>query len=311
MSQDNLDFKNTVKKIMARTGSYGMEAVIVKEVLHYEIFKALYASGLLKNLVFQGGTSLRLCYGSNRFSEDLDFAGGREFSAQDYTAIEDSIRDHIGRRYGLNVFVKEPKSLREELSRQGVMVDKWQIGIETDPGHSDIPRQKIKLEIANIPAYSKEYIPLKLNYNELEASFSPIMLNVESLDEVLADKIIAFPASVRYIRYRDAWDIAWLIQKGASINEEYIRSKIGDYQLTLVDYVGHLENRIASIESIVYGKEFKQEMTRFIQQDVLDKTLEVEGFNDYLVKTLTDTLATVKNKLIPRNDGGGVTKFSM
>ncbi|CDG92427.1 hypothetical protein XBP1_330002 [Xenorhabdus bovienii str. puntauvense] len=28
---------------------------------------------------FQGGTSLSLCYGGNRFSEDLDFAGGKDF----------------------------------------------------------------------------------------------------------------------------------------------------------------------------------------------------------------------------------------
>ncbi|WP_254693758.1 nucleotidyl transferase AbiEii/AbiGii toxin family protein [Shewanella sp. MEBiC00475] len=37
--------------------------------------------GLLDKLTFQGGTSLRLCYGGNRFSEDLDFAGGKDFSS--------------------------------------------------------------------------------------------------------------------------------------------------------------------------------------------------------------------------------------
>ena len=50
--------------------------VIQKELLHYDILFCLKQSGLLDGLVFQGGTSLRLCYGSNRYSEDLDFVGG-------------------------------------------------------------------------------------------------------------------------------------------------------------------------------------------------------------------------------------------
>lgn len=35
--------------------------------------------GFFSSLVFQGGTSLRLCHGSPRYSEDLDFAGGTSF----------------------------------------------------------------------------------------------------------------------------------------------------------------------------------------------------------------------------------------
>ena len=53
-----------------------MRPVIEKEILHYDILFCLDQAGLLKDLVFQGGTCLRLCYGANRFSEDLDFAGG-------------------------------------------------------------------------------------------------------------------------------------------------------------------------------------------------------------------------------------------
>jgi predicted nucleotidyltransferase component of viral defense system len=58
-----------------------MRSVIEKELLHYDILFALEKGGLLDKLTFQGGTSLRLCYGGNRFSEDLDFAGGKDFSS--------------------------------------------------------------------------------------------------------------------------------------------------------------------------------------------------------------------------------------
>ena len=38
-----------------------MRAVIQKELLHYDILYCLEQAGLLSGLVFQGGTSLRLC----------------------------------------------------------------------------------------------------------------------------------------------------------------------------------------------------------------------------------------------------------
>lgn len=47
--------------------------VVEKELLHYRILDAMMREGFFSSLVFQGGTSLRLCHGSPRYSEDLDF----------------------------------------------------------------------------------------------------------------------------------------------------------------------------------------------------------------------------------------------
>jgi len=43
--------------------------------------------GFLGRLVFQGGTCLRLCYDAVRYSEDLDFAGGPDFQADDLAGL--------------------------------------------------------------------------------------------------------------------------------------------------------------------------------------------------------------------------------
>ena len=75
------DFNALVELAMRTEGLSAMRPVVEKELLHYDIFHALDSEGLLKNIVFQGGTALRLCRGSARFSEDLDFAGGREFNS--------------------------------------------------------------------------------------------------------------------------------------------------------------------------------------------------------------------------------------
>ena len=52
---------------------------IIREHLEMETLYYLAESKLSENLIFYGGTVLRLAYNSFRFSEDLDF-GVREYS---------------------------------------------------------------------------------------------------------------------------------------------------------------------------------------------------------------------------------------
>jgi hypothetical protein len=89
------DFEQLVNLSMENADFANMRPVVEKELLHYEIFSALDEAGLLKNLVFQGGTSLRLCRGSDRFSEDLGFAGGKNFSSVSMEKIKACIQPWI------------------------------------------------------------------------------------------------------------------------------------------------------------------------------------------------------------------------
>ena len=57
-----------------------LKTTVEKELLHHEIIATMARHGFLKKLTFQGGTCLRMMYGSNRLSEDLDFAGGSDFN---------------------------------------------------------------------------------------------------------------------------------------------------------------------------------------------------------------------------------------
>jgi predicted nucleotidyltransferase component of viral defense system len=214
---DKRDFNALVALAMTQTGSTAMKPVVEKEILHYDIFHALDKDGLLKNLVFQGGTSLRLCRGASRFSEDLDFAGGKDFSAAQMEPIKQCIETHIGARYGLKVEVKQPKAMARDQDGEHIMVAKWQISIETTPEQRDFPRQRINIEIANVPAYTRELMPLRLNYDFL-LGYGAVLVNVESLNEIMADKVIAFPAATKYVRFRDIWDLAWLSQQGAKLD---------------------------------------------------------------------------------------------
>jgi len=50
-----------------------MQDLIKQEKFELEVLEKLNSKRLLSGLVFAGGTALRLCYGLNRFSVDLDF----------------------------------------------------------------------------------------------------------------------------------------------------------------------------------------------------------------------------------------------
>jgi len=78
-----IDFNAYAAQLARTNGRQTMAPVIEKELLHYEILRAMEEDGLLGGLVFQGGTCLRLCYGASRYSEDLDFAGDFDFDAAD------------------------------------------------------------------------------------------------------------------------------------------------------------------------------------------------------------------------------------
>lgn len=58
------NFAALVEKAMILSGRGHMRPVIEKELLHYDILFSLDKEGLLDILTFQGGTSLRLCYGA-------------------------------------------------------------------------------------------------------------------------------------------------------------------------------------------------------------------------------------------------------
>lgn len=86
-------------------------AIVAKEMLHFDLLRALSNSSLGDSLVFQGGTALRICHNGDRLSEDLDFVCG--FGNAEPLVIDPMLeifQQQMGERYGLHVDqVKGPK----------------------------------------------------------------------------------------------------------------------------------------------------------------------------------------------------------
>ena len=295
MKIDPASFNYLVERALTDSQIISMRPVIEKELLHYDILFSLDQAGLLDDLVFQGGTSLRLCYGGNRFSENLDFVGGSDFSSKQITAMKQCIEQYIGKRYGLEVSVKEPNRLKQEAEYAELKIDKWQIAIVTAPDRKDIPKQRIKIEVANVPAYTRHALPLQKNYDFLPDGYEDTLIYVETLNEIMADKLVSLPATQRYIRYRDIWDLAWLQQQGATLDTALVEKKLTDYRLT--DFEQALDQRINSLSDILAEGKLKAEMKRFIPTDVYDRTLGKEKFSAYLDHSLHKLLQQLQNQL--------------
>lgn len=198
------------------------------------------------------------------------------------------------------VNITTPKQNKIDKLGDSVSILKWQISITTAPQRKDIPRQRIKLEVANIESYSRQLRALEQNYEFLPDGYMDTLIQTQTLEETMADKLVAFVNSQRYIRHRDIWDLRWLSQKGARPNLDMVNKKIDDYQAQnyLKNLIYTQENLLAIIES----KSFQDEMRRFIPLNVQNRTLNKEGFSQFLSDSVLELFNEVKNGLLKKED---------
>jgi len=292
MSRTRQNFTDVVECAILGEDCLSIRPTIEKEILHYDILHAMHGRGYMKNLVFQGGTSLRLVYGSSRLSEDLDFSGGPEFSKGHMDGIADAVSGRLTERYGLSASVRSPK--QHDLGGN-VNVSAWQISVDTHPERRDLPKQRIKIDVASISARTREHRRLKLNYDVLPVSLSQMIIPVESPSEIMTDKVVSLAATDTHIRYRDIWDIDYIrnVLRISSPDVEMISGKAREYGI--LDFGERLDARMKSIPAIVSGDRFRNEMTRFIPARVLGETLDLPEFRESLSSSVVETLKMARD----------------
>ena len=267
--------------------------VVEKELLHLEILSAMHSAGHLRNLVFKGGTCLRLCYGSQRFSEDLDFSGGEAFQPDLLRNIEDVLRDGIGARYGLAVTVSSPKPMRS--------VSRWVARVTTRPPRrprstSSIGIQRIKIEVDNTPhPRGTNARPLLHHYRRHIGSYMAPPIRCASLRDVMADKLVAFPHSVlsrRNPRFRDVWDILWLAPQ-VSHHETILCEAIVKARRDGLDAAEYAHARALTVDrmaAIVHSDAFSNTLRRFLSKSEFDATIGDPDYREYMVSTMNALL---------------------
>ncbi len=267
-------------KALAMRFSHGARPLyntIVKEILHRDILWAISQSPLSKSLVFQGGTALRLCYGNTRYSEDLDFVHNQAFTADDFEQFKALLTNSISERYGLSMTFKNPKiAVGEPANASGVTVRRWVTQVLIDDPQPEVKKShKIHIEIADIPAYDVRPRQVANPYEALLGS-PPILIQVSSEKEILADKMIAVMGRP-YLKARDIWDIKFLSDRNIPLNVEWVHKKANDYRMDVANdpkAMGALILEKAALLALPeVADKFHAEMTRFLPQDVAEQWL--------------------------------------
>lgn len=267
-----------------------LRVVVEKELLHHDILLAMSDAGLLQNLCFIGGTCLRACYGSNRLSEDLDFTGGTNFKRETLTELKTVLVDKLQKKYGLSVQVSEP---RKETGN----VDTWKLQIQTRPERKDLPAQRINIDICAIPSYQPQPRIL-LNPYGVDMGTQGLILMAQSLEEIYADKILAFALRRGRIKSRDLWDLLWLKQQAIKPAFELLANKLKDHQCSQTDFLNLAHERTKSLVNDAQVKQdFRNEMTRFLPTEIVEKTINNEQFWAYLCVEIPSLITQAEQHL--------------
>ncbi|HAJ27647.1 MAG TPA: hypothetical protein DCG53_10460 [Syntrophus sp. (in: bacteria)] len=160
----------------------------------------------LDRLVFGGGTMLRLCFGLDRYSVDLDFwllpaAGGKKISP-DLKSDPLSLGDHTMWFSGLQQFLGRFYEIRDAADKFHTLV----IELKSP----DYPRI-LKLEMRK---------GVTLTKTERAIAYSPhssvqVYIRTIPLAEMMTSKIAAF---LQRKEIRDAYDLEFLVKKGVAAN---------------------------------------------------------------------------------------------
>jgi predicted nucleotidyltransferase component of viral defense system len=261
--------KSAIEAFIQRRGiEAGMDQNLVKEAIHLHLLSALSEAGVLQHVIFQGGTALRLCYGGERYSEDLDFVCGKagvylkdvEFDALVDSALETTKRT-LQRDFDIDatqIALKRPAQ-PELVKGSDVNVAVWQIVVPVSPTPK-APKSRIKIEFANVPSYDAK--PLTVSATPGLVQIQDVILNAETPNEILADKAVALTARAA-LKFRDVWDVWFLVNKlSATPDREMVLKKFTDYGTS--DIVVKANARLDELAKDATATAFYAEMSRFV-----------------------------------------------
>ena len=269
MSSKARGLKSAIDAFIQRRGiEAGMDQNLMKEAIHLHLLSALSEAGVLRHVVFQGGTALRLCYGGERYSEDLDLVCGKagaylkdvEFDALVDKALETTKRT-LQRDFDIDaaqIALKRPTQ-PELVKGSDVNVAVWQIVVPVNPTPKT-PKSRIKIEFANVPSYDSK--PLTVSATPGLVQIQDVILNAETPNEILADKAVALIARAA-LKFRDVWDVWFLVNKlGAAPDREMVLKKFADYGT--LDIAAKVNVRLNELRKDATATAFYAEMRRFL-----------------------------------------------
>lgn len=203
--------KAQIQRIAQRHG-VGMQ-VQERDYVQHLILWLLYSRS--QGLVFKGGTALRLVYGGNRYSEDLDFNG-----PEDGAALQSLLEEVIVGLEDFGVIAEMRNAWTSDVgysfdvSFQGPLYD----GRDRSKGkvRVDVNRRPEEVEVRR-ELVTSEYDDVR-----------PFVVTVLTLEHLMAEKVRALLVRAKP---RDLYDIWLLLRQGVQPDPMLIERKLALYEM--------------------------------------------------------------------------------
>lgn len=200
----------------------------MKEVMQEIVLCGLSRSGFFKQAAFYGGTALRIFYGLDRFSEDLDFSLMDVNEAFDIKTYFPILEKEV-RAYGLNVKIAEKEKTKESNIQsaflKGNTKEHLLLFYEEEKAFGSIPKNeiiKIKFEV--------DVTPPKYATFERKYRLQPVPYEVNLYDEasLFAGKLHAVIGRSwkNRIKGRDLYDYVFYLSRGIAVNQKHLRERL-------------------------------------------------------------------------------------
>lgn len=278
-------FDQLVEQAMQSEAALGtVRPAVEKELLHHDILREMSRAGFLTGLTFIGGTCLRACYGSPRLSEDLDFTGGLDFDPARLAELGPVLEGTLLEKYGLPVSVSPP--VREEGN-----VSTWKLRLQTRPATKHLPAQRIHIDICAVPSHHPRPALLRNAYG-INMGTEGLIVQIQTREEILADKWVALAFRPNRVKYRDLWDMIWLDRQGVGGDVSLVFQKLNDRQRNRQEFATALIDRIDGLEKdSKHQQTFQKEMERFLFAADVRETVRQPGFWSLLMLNLREHAA--------------------
>lgn len=199
----------------------------IKEVIQEITLCGLSRSGFFNTAAFYGGTALRIFYGLDRFSEDLDFtllSPNINFDLNDYIPVlEKEIRS-----YGLNFELKEKNKTADSNIRSAFLKGNTKehiLMLFSDSAASSVGKNdmiKIKIEVDTDPP---DHAAVERKYQLLPI---PYEIAVYDMPSLFAGKIHAVlcRAWKNRVKGRDLYDYVFYLARHVPVNLPHLSARL-------------------------------------------------------------------------------------
>lgn len=199
----------------------------LKEVVQEVALCGLSRAGFFKNVAFYGGTALRIFYGLDRFSEDLDFSliePNENFELQKYFSSLEKELSSLGMHFSVEEKQKTQDSAIKSAFLKGNTKEHILSIYGTDLNINSNEVIKIKFEIDTNPP------PLATFENKYRLLPSPYQVKLYDMPSLFAGKLHAVICRFwgNRIKGRDLYDYVFYLANNAAVNLPHLRARLED-----------------------------------------------------------------------------------